>query len=401
MRISAAVRFSFMLLFLLIGSASAQLTPCPPTTAIGNALGVSGNILLVAMALAALALLVSFLAIAIIYIISRIVPGIGVGRWLESEYKELVKSAILIVVIFSVVAILGGVALSLTGNTTGTYATNVSQLTYQSEIYLCSVNSNLTNSLGSMLALQVGYGLFHSLRVIWPGIPIPPVPLPGWGALIPVFRSGVGFRPITSDLLGTGGGQYSSFFNDAVVFLEFPMITVYTSQLYLVPLFIAVGLALLIPIGIIFRAVPLIRSIGGTLIALGIGLAIVWPSLLILFNAPVSAYFSSVFSTQISSPANNGCSSLGLLSTPCNSIMSINILKENVQALDGAWYAMTTLVSIYPALNYILYYNLYLIFQFYFLFIIDLILAYSITDNIARLLGGSIRLSFGRRLKLI
>lgn len=414
----SAVRASLLFSLLFLSLAYSGLTPCPTSAVLGNGIGAgvsSTNVTSTAIDLSVLALLVSLIIIGIIYIISKLLPGINLGRWLENEYKEIIKSFILVVVIFSVLAILSGIALTLTGSPTGNYSANVSQLTYQSEVYLCSVNSQLTNSMSSMLDLQIAYGALHSLKIIWPGISIPPEKyLLGLAstpvsaiviALLPVFKSGVGFTPFSNDVLGLGSPQYSSMFNDVVNFVEIPMLTTYTSQLYLLPLFIAVGLMLLVPIGLIFRAVPLVRGIGGTLIALGIGLGIIWPSILVLFNAPLSNYFTSVFATQLSG-SSNPCSGLGLVSTVCSAVVGMSFLSGTVSnpgggAISVIGVAMSSVYSAYPALNYILFYNLFLIFQFWFLFIIDIILAYSITDNIARLLGGTIRLSFGRRLKLI
>ncbi len=406
---ASALRASLVLSLLLFSTLYAAAPGlCPPTTFVGYLIaGSSVIVLAAAIGISVIALLASMMLIAVVYIITKLIPGIHIGRWLQNEYKEFIKSALIVATIFSVLSILSGIAVALMGSPGTNYLTNVAQLTYQSEVYLCGVNDQLINSMNNMFELSLAYGALSKSEVEWPGIPLPPeisyaIPVVGEFLMnAPVFYSGFGARPFGNDVLGLGGSQYSSMFNDMVTFVEFPVMTFYSSQIYLVPLFESVGLLMLIPLGLIFRAVPLVRGIGGTLLGLGIGLAIIWPSMLVLVNAPISSYFSSVFSTQIVQPTvSHACDSWGILSTICNSILQptggflLGLLK-------GIGISASTLVSIYPTLNYLMEYNLYLIFQFYFLFILDLILAYSITDNIARLLGGSIRLSLGRRLKLI
>ena len=44
---------------------------------------------------------------------------------------------------------------------------------------------------------------------------------------------------------------------------------------------------------------------------------------------------------------------------------------------------------------------IFLVFQFFFVFVLDLMIGYTITDKIARMLGGSIRLDLGGKLKLV
>ena len=55
--------------------------------------------------------------------------------------------------------------------------------------------------------------------------------------------------------------------------------------------------------------------------------------------------------------------------------------------------------AIYTYMNEIMQYGIYLIIQL-LLFSFDLILMYPIVDNVARSLGGSIRLSLGGKLRL-
>ena len=66
--------------------------------------------------------------------------------------------------------------------------------------------------------------------------------------------------------------------------------------------------------------------------------------------------------------------------------------------------AFSTIGSIYPALNFLLGYGvngMYLAFQVFFLFVLDLIILFPLTDGIARLLGGTIRFQLGGKLKLV
>jgi hypothetical protein len=263
-----------------------------------------------------------------------------------------------------------------------------------------------------MTDLELGYGLLNSITITYSGFPIPPVPLPPPLFWVPVFKSGAAFTLLKNDFLNvlTAPSSPPTLMTDIITVIYFPVVNLYTVQITLLPFLIWIGMVVLIPLGLVLRALPLVRGLGGTLVALGLLFALIWPSILVLFNAPITNYFYNVlnlqsvtssaactsFGSSIFAPICTGLSSLfnvfGGFLTPATNTVSTAVASEAI--------SLSTLFSIYPALNYILSWTIYPIFLLFFLLIFDLLIAYTITDNIARLLGGSVRLSIGK-LKLI
>ena len=412
-------RLSLLLLTLIIGITYASPELCSSTFLTNNnniyseVAGFSNIALSTAIILSSLSLMVSFAFIGIIYIVSKLFPETKIGSFLQNEYKELVKSILLIVIIYSALSFASGLAVSLTGQSIGTFSTNMGNLIYNSEVYLCNTNNILIQSIENLDSLALADGLFKGLTVQWGGLPIPPVPLPGFLGLLPVVKSGVSFSVLTNNIFQTDfvtGRQFTtSLMNDAFSYVFFPAINLITVQINVIPLFEIIGLWILIPLGIIFRAIPFLRGTGGTFIAFGVGLSIIWPSILILFNAPVSNFFISYFSTHANYTNSNGCSNLGLMSSVCNGLSNFVFFESSgtvsksisSSVINPFLIAFSTLYSVFPALNYLMQNLLYIIFQIFILFMFDVIIAFTVTDNIARLLGGSINLSLSRKLKLI
>jgi len=135
---------------------------------------------------------------------------------------------------------------------------------------------------------------------------------------------------------------------------------------------------------LVMRALPFIRGIGGSLIAIGLAITVIYPSLLILMNYPIT----QMLQTNVYNPPSS-CSS----SILCGAISAV------LSYFSEAGVALSSFNSIFPALNGILAYNTYLVLQFV-LFILDLGITYSLANNIARMLGGEIRLGIGGKLKL-
>ncbi len=411
MQRSAVISALFLMALLSVSVLHAQ--SCPPPAASTYATALSSSTSGIAVAASAIALMVSFAVVGTGYIVSKLFPSAGLSRWLQNEYKEIAKTAILIVVIFSVIAIVSNVALLLTGAQGGTsYVSNLGALTTQSEQYLCTVNANVISGLTAMTDLELGYGLLNSISITYSGFPIPPVPLPPAFFWVPVFKSGASFTLLKNDFLNvlTAPGQPPSLMTDIITLIYFPVVNLYTVQITLLPFLIWIGIVVLIPMGLVLRALPLVRGLGGTLVALGLLFALIWPSILVLFNAPITNYFYNVLNLQIVTP-HAACTSFGssIFAPICTGLSSFftsfggfltPVTNAAGTAVASEAISLSTLFSIYPALNYILAWTIYPIFLLFFLLIFDLLIAYTITDNIARLLGGSVRLSIGK-LKLI
>ncbi len=367
--------------------------------------------------------------------ISKLIPESKVRGWLGKEYWEVAKSVILVGSIFSILTFISGLGISLTGSgTPGTYSSNIQNLVSSSESYLCTVNNQVNLAINNVVPLIIGIGFLKSIQINYEGFPIPPVPIP-IAPELPVLRAGISFKLFDNLLYGvafTYLGFGLSAFLDMLLFLIIPAKVFFAGQVLILPYLVSLGLIVLIPTGLIMRAFPFSRGIGGTLIAFGIGIAIVWPTILILFNAPISNYFCRVLST-------NYCLPLGPSPSAAQTTIQLYNAPETIQATsecNGAtlglgatgnvpgglllalvcqplanWWISTgytefslpwqSAISFFPSLNVLLDNSLYLDLQFFVLFILDLLIAYTITDNIAKMLGGTIRVSLGNKLKLV
>ncbi len=190
-------------------------------------------------------------------------------------------------------------------------------------------------------------------------------------------------------------GDYESLLFDATTFVLIPVSILVSIQYYLLPMLVVAGLMLFIPLGIVFRAFPFVRGIGGTLIAIGIGLALVYPTILVVVNNPISNVVQN-----LSNPNGNPCGSGGFA-------WFLNLLTQAIgyvtsgSSAAGVGYAtgLCSFTSIYPAVNLTTYYSILGITQ-YLLFIMDLAIGYPIVNGIAKSLGGAVTLSLGGKLKI-
>jgi hypothetical protein len=156
------------------------------------------------------------------------------------------------------------------------------------------------------------------------------------------------------------------------------------------PLIVYIGIMIFVPLGIIFRAFPFLRPIGGTLFAFGVGLSIVFPLLIILLNGPLTAILYNMLSY---SPTAGS----GVLSKILNVL--VNALLATISPEYNFISAGPLTISIYPALNIYAPYFMFLFAEFLFL-LIDLMIWYPLVDSIAKSLGGTIRLELGGRLRI-
>ncbi len=363
----------FLLLALILTariSWAAPSLPLPPPTIPPSAIST-----------ALLALTVSLDVVAIGYVLSKIFPQTGIGDWLAKEYWEIFKSAMLIVSIFAVITIVTNVALLLVPST-GTCSSPISipanyLLTNAACGYLTSVSGQLSDTFNYLLGLSSSFGALDSLQIS----AYAPIPVPFVG-----FESGFTLMPYQNSLLeGSAGGQLQAILSDSITLIAFPVALLIQIQLNMLPFLFVLGLTILIPIGLVMRAFPFIRGIGGALMAVGLAISVIYPSLLILLNYPVTQMLQvGVFQSQASS---------------CNSSIICGILQSVLATFSSGGEALLSFDTIFPALNGILAYNSYVVLQF-ILFILDLGIGFSITSNVAHMLGGDIRLSIGGKLKL-
>ncbi|HVA83249.1 MAG TPA: PKD domain-containing protein [Candidatus Aquilonibacter sp.] len=225
----------------------------------------------------------------------------------------------------------------------------------------------LSMGVGFMQGVTVGYYL--------------PIPTPGIS-----FTLGTSFNPYKNTMLLHNIGDaktYENLINDVMGLIILPTYTIIGMMYYLLPMFVFAGLAFLIPMGIIFRSMPFLRGIGGTLFAIGIGISVVLPSVLLIVNLPVTSMITPY-----------------ILTTPLQTQQQsfFGLSPANLPAFPGGAGgadAFGSFSSIYPALNGIIGFSIYCVVQFV-LFILDMMITFPLVEALAKSLGGTIDVEFGR-----
>ncbi|MGC9099269.1 MAG: hypothetical protein ACP5HW_01835 [Candidatus Micrarchaeia archaeon] len=381
-------------LFLAILSLSASAQSSSPTCTT-TAITISPSPL---FSVLALAFMLSFLVVAIGVVISKAVPNTNLNEWLKNEYWEMAKSAILIAGSVGFIIFAGNISLLLINQQPVSQygfagiGSALNSLSTASSQALCSVYSNI-NALGNsgstnFFNLVEGIGVMKSINIGWY------VPLP---LIVGAFTFGTTFNIYSNPMLeSTASGQYESILNDTLNYLYLPvMLIIYLLGITL-PSIIYIGMMILVPLGIILRAFPFLRPIGGTLFAFGIGLSLFLPLLIILINMPVSNILYNVMTTNMGvSTSSQGAS--GIIGVLLNGLASIWNAALNGLVNIGTVVGAT--ISIYPALNVVVPFFVFL-FGELALLILDLMIWYPLTDSLAKALGGTIRLDIGGKLKI-
>ncbi|MDE1822970.1 MAG: hypothetical protein KGH50_01460, partial [Candidatus Micrarchaeota archaeon] len=199
--------------------------------------------------LSLIALTISFDVVAVAVMINRLMPGTGIGGWINNEYWEIAKSVMLVAGIYALLTFISSIALiinplagiTLPGSNqvglgspsygNGGYNNNIYALLQGTESYLCAVNWELYNatyaisqmSNGIKLLQNPGIGVGSGLQI---GLYTPvPIPLPPAGY---AFLFGFTAFPYASLILDSGSiiiGVFASPVRDALQFLLFPMIS--------------------------------------------------------------------------------------------------------------------------------------------------------------------------------
>ena len=353
----------------------------------------------------ALAFMLSFLVIAIGVIINKVVPGTKLGEWLKNEYWEMAKSAILIAGAIGILVFAGNISLLLIGQqVTSSYTVSglnhiLNTLSSSSSQALCSIYSDI-NEFGSSeggfpespLGVATGISTWKTVNVgYWLPIPIPPVGAFTFGSTFQLYNN-----PMLESVSATPIGQFESIVNDIINFLYFPVSSLIAFMYILMPLIVYIGIMIFLPLGIIFRAFPFLRPIGGTLFAFGVGLSIVFPLLIILLNEPLTAILYNMLSYSIALPTTGNALLNGILQVLT---AAINTVLIGISPEYNFFSALPLTISIYPALNIYAPYFMFLFAEFLFL-LIDLMIWYPLVDSIAKSLGGTIRLELGSRLRI-
>ncbi len=371
---------SLLALALLTGIAGAA------TTSLCNI--VTSPVTFDTIGIALIALSVSFDVVAIGYIIGKIFPDTKVSQWVVGETWEITKSVLLIAAIYSLIVFIGNVSTFLVSPAalSGVVVTGNSNVPGASLIggacaYLSGEQTYINTAFQNLLALGGSIGTLAKLQ-IGAYFPVPPIPVSPV-----IFEFGFVLSPYKNGMINVGTrGAWSSLLGDMLNLVALPVAFIISMQITILPLLFSLGLGVLLPIGLVFRALPFLRGIGGALVAIAIGVSLIYPATLLLFNYPITQVLQA---GGTYSPPSASCS-LGIF---CGVIGQIGA------GFTAMGLAFASIQSVYPALNQILTYGTFLMLQF-LLFILDLAVVYSLSNNIARTLGGTIRLEFGGKLKL-
>jgi hypothetical protein len=270
---------------------------------------------------------------------------------------------------------------------------------------LCSIYSDInefvsTEGSGSLesvfpespLGVATAISTWKTIKVgYWLPIPIPPIGAFTFGSKFLLYNN-----QMLESVSPTSIGQFESIVNDIINFLYFPVSSLIAFMYILMPLIVYIGIMVFVPLGIIFRAFPFLRPVGGTLFAFGVGLSIVFPLLIILINEPLTNILYSMLSYSITTPTTGNAILNGILKVL---MAAINTILADISPGYNFFSALPLTISIYPALNIYAPYFMFLFAEFVF-FLIDLMIWYPLVDSIAKSLGGTIRLELGGRLRI-
>lgn len=378
-----------------------------------------------AIPLAVIGLLVSFAMVAVAFMFGNVFNLPSLKNWYKGELWETTKTIILIVLIFAVLIILGGLALGLTGS-----SIPVSYIPGSQSGITSAVGENLNALYSSVLASYVNPDMlmvnesYYGLEGLATGTgdlkkasitEWIPIPLPFVGAI--QFGSSNAALLASSVIESDTALPGFSFIKDIITIVLVPVYIVFSVLSVDLYSIVIAGLTLFIPIGIVFRAFPFLRGLGGSFIAIGIAIALIFPALLIMFNLPIQNFILPLIFSQSASyaPAQScnyitfnffediACGPASLaFSLSSGYLISEQTFNPAYTAAfnNGQDSALATLFnndggSIYPSINFINFYTYGVLLQL-ILFIFDIVITIVIAGALAQMLGGKLSLGVGK-----
>ncbi|MGC9132127.1 MAG: hypothetical protein ACP5HJ_00555 [Candidatus Micrarchaeia archaeon] len=355
--------------------------------------------------LSLLALLFTFTLLGLLYSIGEITSSSSIKAFVKSEYFEGIKSIILFVGIFSILATMNSLLLPLTGEKDlingacnkaleikGTPTTGGIEK-IQQEVF------NYAFQLGVFAPLTLSFGFGINLGKILG------VSINSMGTFLPSSIIEWAYPPTKFTLI-------NYVINDVVYGIEnsFLIAIARVAILTLTPIFVY---QFLLPIGLFFRGFPILRKIGGFFIALSIGLLIIYPSLVLFFDYP---FLKTVINAvQPTSPILQQISQLSLpieVNLPIFGKVKINILSiflpflvssipasiiSIISIVDIGAVLFPSIISLYLPLNYFLSAVSVNLAQMVVVFI-DLLIMYTLILDLSDIIGGKLKIA-GREVQ--
>jgi hypothetical protein len=414
-----------------IGPTTSPAVTIAPYQCILGTAGDLGSCIAYSMPVAAVGILLSLSFVAIAYMLGEVLKLEGLSSWYKTELWETTKSMLIIATIYGVLVMASSISTAFASTVItqngGTFVgagpcaasslltTNLCML-YQNVYagYLTTQLQGAYTSFAAIFGLSMGAAALGSITLnTWFGVDIlPPIP-PAVTFLTFKFGS-YNVKIFASNYLVPLGGTGYSLLKDVMTIVVLPMILLLQFQYDLLPTIIVLGLVVFVPMGIMLRAIPFLRPIGGTLIAIGITVSLIYPMLMLVLNLPVTNYFNYVFTSASSSSSCSGSDLIcnffqdvsQAIDTAINAVpiaLMGDVLGSqnawstaNIQAYNnGANVGLDNVNSIFPAINFITDNTSNLVLQFV-LFFLDMIIALIAANTIAKPLGGSVKLGLGK-----
>jgi hypothetical protein len=399
--------------------------------------------------------MLSLSIVALTFMIGEMLNMGNLKGWYKKELWETTKSLLLVGVIYALVALLGGMgaALAGSGQATGTtllgssapdfsghclslvsipnalpapqFSTSGDTVTSNFEKLYDAADSGyieptlcyVYNSYAAIMGLVIGIRAAKSV-ILSTYLPLPLIPFPPQ-AFWAVLKFGSRESIFQSTFLDSQiENPTFSFINLMLRVLILPTLLLLQFQYDLLPNVMALGFGVFLPLGIILRGIPFLRPIGGTILAIAIGITIIYPIMLVTFNLPVIDYLVGATSGTLSAPSafctggGVGCLLLSWVTVfapvadlPIQLAVGTqiygNLNTPNVATATntGFWDYTVGLDTIYPAMNLVDSYAMVLVLQL-MLTGVDVLLGVAAVQAIAKSLGGTLRLSVGRRFRI-
>ncbi len=390
-----------LLLLLMFSSLSSAASGTACSATLTNLPFSITNGLSTAVSVSFIAVLFSFAMVALSYMIGEVLKVEGLKRWYQGELWETVKSILIIVSIFSILVIASGIATAVAGNsaivslsgtrsTLGTYVwDNLATFYYSTYCdYVQPENTSMSASFSGAYGMALGTDLLKSITLdLYVPIPLP-IPPPEFMGIMFGSKSNIYVSSVIDTM-----GKTTSFLADFTIVMVLPLYLLFAVQAQFFYVILILGLSFFLPFGIILRAIPVVRPIGGTLIAIGIGMSLVYPALFVFMNLPITALANSIFI-----PPSPSVPSLTGIAAFFNFFITtiVNFYTSwAAGAAPGFGAGLEGIAGVYGPLNYITYTLVNVIVQF-MLLIFDLVIGIVVTDHIAKLLGGRLPTGIGK-----
>jgi hypothetical protein len=403
----AAAVAALALLFVLLSSSASAASPISfYCVATGSNVSNINLCLQAAIPYVIIALLFSFQLVAFTYLIGEVLNIGSLKGWYKTELWESVKSLLIVGLIFFGVSLLGvisGAINGATGNPAGSSTeANFATLYSSANNYLNNAFTQSMDAYYAIMGIDISVGYEESITYGYQF----PIPLISPIGVIGSISTGVSVNPFASTVL-TPNPNAQTMVGQTLTMLVIPTSIAIALQSLMMQYFAFIGLGVLLPLGIILRAVPFLRWIGGTFLALAIVGAFIYPALIVFLNGTVS---SLIILPTPPSGVGGGC---GGWLTPVCFIMGTadaaagtlyagipssgaaayyNGYTAGEAAFYGGSYGSSTYV---PVMNVLMDYALPVSLQF-ILFLLDLVIGVVAAQSIATALGGKLRLSLGK-----